>query len=422
MAMTRDRFGFIAIVAAGLLSSFEALSLLTLVAGFALYASPLAPVGRLGLDRVAFGLAAIVWLTLAAIEGRLDPTVDGLLESLKADGRVTLVYFFMFSSISARWRQGSDRSGRFIEFAAVVLVGQAVAHLVAYLIVPSAVVGVDGLLHGLSSSHHIPGSTAALGVLLVSRCGGWRVELRLVAAALCLAELFAAHSRASLIALIAVLSIDRVWYWLRSPRRNLVALVAAIAFVLVLFLWPTAPSLVGLDAAWRAVSSPTEPPQLMDARSANVYTRFGLFGEALSDFGASPIIGTGPLSFDDEEQHREILPFVARSVAASPPVHTDRQAHNLLLHLLAEGGLVFGSVMLLPWVSLLRRLAVNSDTEGETARRAVYLGFWAGVATMGILTPATGLPICALAVSVLRSRPATGCPALSICDQRLAVR
>ncbi len=123
------------------------------------------------------------------------------------------------------------------------------------------------------------------------------------------------------------------------------------------------------------------PHIAVSARKRNIKVRLKLWEISLRDFANSPIFGVGPSRFDDDmevistmggpySKYSKIFNYKLNGVYSikylqlpylriniSPfSFHTDQHAHNVYLHILAEGGIVLFSIFIFMYYNLVKRL------------------------------------------------------------------
>ena len=222
------------------------------------------------------------------------------------------------------------------------------------------------------------GSFAAMALTLlgVSRAGGIGRRTRLVAGGLSVFFLvLLALSRSRAYALASGLVVAHTL--VSGKLRKRVYLVAyASLFMLV------SPFAIGFaQSRISTYDLLTLGDTTLDLSDYNVLSRYVLWAKALENFAESPIIGVGMTRFDDEmmvvatfpQEREELLDVkVFPSYAEWGPVrvnvdpaqaHTDQSAHNMYLHVLGEGGVLFMALLGTLILSTIRRLR-------EVARQA----------------------------------------------------
>lgn len=372
-------------------SSYDHLSLLLLVIAFFDITRRALHRSRASTVTVLSALAMLYWVGMAFVIGSLRISPADLIAAAAHDGRLLVVYALLAlltMGMTKPWgRSIYETTGWSIWAHSTVLLG-------AWILAPSLVRSSDGLVHGFTSSHHVPGSLAAVGVLLAFDETRRSKPMRAMLVVPNLAILLLADSRAAVIGLAVALALpklvalrgSRAWRYLGCVLIVLAAVVAMPDQV------RSVGDRLGLGAAARVLTGAIDSSQRLDARTANVATRFDLFEDALHRFQRSPLVGTGPLTFDNDTQIRQVGPLVAVSEPSTQPVHTDAQAHQLVLHLLAEGGLLGAMVMLAPWTLFAKRLWKSMESQGAVGARFMVFAAAAGVATLGPLTPGIGIP------------------------------
>jgi len=170
---------------------------------------------------------------------------------------------------------------------------------------------------------------------------------------------FSTYSRGSMLGMATAIA-----YLLLGRKRWLVAVLmaAAVAF--------------SFGAAWNHTQSAVDymahehTVRDVDAKTANVDVRFGwLWPRALAYFEASPIIGMGVGSFDDEV-HDVVNYFGVVGQPRDVTVfHTDAHAHNSYLHIAAELG-VIGLALMLAFYWHLVKWAMEGAASTLPARRS----------------------------------------------------
>ena len=178
--------------------------------------------------------------------------------------------------------------------------------------------------------------------------------------------LYLARSRAFQVATVMVLFAGGVFYfrWRKSIKLLLYTAFVAIGVGSGIYM---ALGVSDVDLS-EGVQRST------DVAETNIYARYYLWSIATLDFVQSPIIGVGISRFDDNyfvlstvSEYSDSLGSVPREIQyyQAPlvkvdidpfQVHTDQHAHNIYLHVLAEGGIVFFSLTFVLFYSTIRRV------------------------------------------------------------------
>ena len=421
--------GSILLLAAVYLSAVSAAALVLYSAAILVTAIRMAGVGRLrpfGAVAILFGLW---WVAFGAAVGSL-PSLDEVVPFANSEARVLLALVPVVLMATA-----SDRTGA---ISAVTTGFQLVAWgapvlLIVWIVSREGVTGRTGLLHGFTSSHHVPGVLFGTVLILCVAVPLYRRPAIRGCLAVCAAlVVLLSGSRASMAGLVfvgAAIIVTRGWM---TPRRRPIVLgVAAVAAVLMALYVPRATTTLTSiarpefrDAIALAVrTGDAEVARRVGSEGpadANVLSRLAYFHRATDMWWSSPLIGTGPFRFDDDDVRQSGIAGFIYPITAGTKVFSDQQAHNLHLYLLAEGGLVSVVLFLGLWLNIgwsLRRgilgnVVVMDQQYVRAGGAAIVFGFGVSLSDMGFLTPGLAVPVgllaCAAKVAVEEAQQGVG--------------
>lgn len=151
-------------------------------------------------------------------------------------------------------------------------------------------------------------------------------------------------------------------------------------------------------------------------RSHNITVRWILWREAINDFLRSPLTGIGISRFDDSTVVVSTLPaaenvtkgdqqfigmrYLAEIDMGPGKIHTDQHAHNVYLHILAEGGLLFFLLAVVIWKRTMKLLmdycSVTSGMERGLAEGIRYALICVAIASLFGNNLLAVIPMCML--------------------------
>lgn len=394
--------GLVLLVASAVFSRFATTSAVLAGMGIVLVAPSLPAAARLPWVKAAIVVVA-GWMMYGAAIGSLpSPSDVGSWSSFAtSEGRAILPFVVLAGASALPSRRAVDVT---LTRSIKLLVVSAAAAL-ALDAAGSAAVGGVRLFHGFTSGHHVPGFLYGLGIvyILVRRpfAAG---AVHWASLGVLLAAVVSSGSRASIVGLGAV-----ALYWAaRHTRVSLLERIVAVVAVGALLLAASPrfrDTLTSLGTS-RILSSAQdlfESRDNVNVRSvaqsgaeANVLNRFGLYGEALDDFRASPFIGRGIYRFNDVDTQKTGVEGLIHVDVRGVRVHSDLQAHNMILQLLSETGLIgtlgFLGVWVLPW-----RWTRFREPDGDAAEYASLLklttvfSFAVGFTSAALLTAGLGV-------------------------------
>ncbi|MFT4864146.1 MAG: hypothetical protein ACI8RE_000325 [Ilumatobacter sp.] len=392
------------LIASAAFSKYDAVSLIAGGAGVAL-AAPAALVARHHPIVKACAALGVVWVVYGFAVGAMpalnDPTAVS--DWVSTEGR-SLVVVGLAASMCGLQRVATFR--RILSAVVWLISGVSGVTAALYLAGVDTVRG-GNLLHGFTTSHHVPGFLACAGmlVLIVRPHLITTTAIRAVAFGSMFAAAVLSGSRTSI---IAVLICGTVVVARRCSIRSFVGPVLA-GFVIVGL------ALAGSSRLRETVDIVTTAEFYRDARisftsgdsvtaieassseaEANILIRFSIWGRTVDQFTASPIIGIGRYRVNDEGPTSVgIEGFVYLVTDAERTLHTDAQPHNQYLYLLAETGLLGSALGALPFWLAWRRtkpdLGRGCDDERLLSRVSMLFGALVGVVSAGLLGTGVGL-------------------------------
>ncbi|MEM1333565.1 MAG: O-antigen ligase family protein [Actinomycetota bacterium] len=378
-------------------------------------------IGR-GLRRPA-GIAAAClvgfWLLYGAVVGSLPSPgrPAEVLAFIQAEGRGLIPPVLFIAALGQPTAQSANRA-----LDAILRVLAATAPL-ALLIGAATGLGFarNGLFHAFTSSHHVPGFIYGLGAAgRFVRRRPFDTRTRQIVILLMLAIVFLSGSRATLVGLLLVGA-----YLVFKDRNPALVLRRSIALaVCVTMLLAFSPRARNTAADFLAPDFFTKLGDAFEGEgtgsdrltssTANVVKRFGLFGEAVALTLRSPVLGVGPFRFNDVEREYVGTEGLVAVAIDGQREFNDFQAHNMILHVSAETGLLGVALFLWPLGVVLRQTRTRRPTDesevGRVLARVVLLfSVGVGVATAGLLTAGLGFvayPILGLTVRASRNENA----------------
>ena len=402
----------LALVVATSLSQLELVSM-AIIGGSAVAASTVILRWRT-LSPAAFWLFA--WLgvlvALAAASGSIPPLAD-MQTFLAGEGRVFLAFLPLIPFLAGR---RPVVTCRLIVRRVCVLTSVILASVIVAAFLPgirqSVIRGPDGLLGGLSSSHHIPGYLGGILVVFALTATGFGPRMRMWFTAVGGAAIVLASSRTSIVGILAVAAYVTIVH-VRSTRFVRTVVVGAVLIIMLLVLDQRSRDTVStfadpaqLDLATRAFQEGDEEVIKRGDRAAdvNVLRRFGVWGESFRTFTDSPVVGQGPFRLNDTDVERiQLLPGVS-FVVAGDLVHSDFGAHNIVLQLAADGGIVLLVPFVLIWVALWRQGSRSTAVTGGPTANALVVFAWAlSLTSNAIISPALMFPLAAVLGPLLMS-------------------
>lgn len=390
-----------AFLAAPLLSRFNSFATLAILFGCLLTVHLIASDPRLPWYGIqAIGIS-VIWLAYGALVGSV-PAMSRLPDFISTEGRILVALIPLAGLAAARTNRAHFRV---LErtFAFIAAFG-GLTLMAWYLDKPVA--GPRKLFFGFTSSHHAVAFVYAITLiaLFTTRRGrsGWRFLLRSGLIGTCALIIVESGSRATLVGL--VLGLVSTLAWRTSVDRLVqVAIAAVVGVVLVITFVPRASS------TFNSLMSPDFRSQLGDVYDTgkvpsggseddvNLLLRSADWGTALRNFTSSPVVGIGPWRFDDLVTRHAGIEGLTWLAVDGRAINSDRHAHNLYLHVLAETG-VLGLILIGSlWIGLLvavRRRLQSPHTPAHVIPwlRAswvgIVFGFGVSLTDIGLITPA----------------------------------
>lgn len=312
------------------------------------------------IDRLVHPLVVFTaWVFVSALLAGTLPSLGNTKAFISTEGRelismLPLVYFLVVPG-SRLVRMNVVRAARATSAVQIVLVLVWSSH--------HFIRGSE--FSGFASSHHIPGYLAGLSLIVLGASFSHRrrpVDLVLCAANV--GVVAASGSRTSLLALGIVLcwvvvSARRTTNRVRALTVLLMALLAVPVFVPSVRQTATdftSPQVFALATQELHGGSPGLTRE--DAPTANVLKRLGIWHQAIVDWADSPIIGIGSFRINDYNTRLVGIKGVLAVERGGVQVNSDFAAHNIILQMLAENGLIglvlFGWIMVAMWRRLRR--------------------------------------------------------------------
>lgn len=385
-------------------SAYDAVSVVAGAVGIACAGPAAVSAHRHPVARAFFALG-VVWVVYGFAVGAMPSMGDrtALADWVSTEGRALVVI-----GVGAAMC-GLQRSATFtVLLRAVVAIVASVSGLTAALYVAGAdVVRGGNLLHGFTTSHHVPGFLACAGmIVLIVRPGLVpNVGVRVVALASMFGAAVLSGSRTSILAVIICAAV------VVARRRSVRTLIAPAAIGVVVVglalagssrLRETVEIVTSADFYSSAAESfstgnSTRAIELSSSEAeANMLIRFSIWGRTVDQFVESPIIGIGRYRVNDEvptSSGVKGLVFVVTD--AERRLHTDAQPHNQYLYLLAETGVLGFALGLLPFWRAWRLTEPADGQPGQRDRMLSRLGMLfgglVGLVSAGMLGTGVGL-------------------------------
>jgi O-antigen ligase len=352
----------------------------------------------------AFFVLGVVWVVYGFAVGAMPSLGDraAISDWVSTEGRALVVI-----GVGAAMC-GLQRPATFtMLLRAVITIVASVSGLTAALYVA----GVDAvrggnLLHGFTTSHHVPGFLACAGmIMLIVRPG---VVPNPLVRAVALAAMFgAAVLSGSRTSILAVMICAAVVVARRRSIRSLIApaLIGVVVVGLALAGSSRLRETVEIVTSAEFYSSAGESFSTGDSiraielssseAEANMLIRFSIWGRTVDQFVESPIIGIGRYRVNDEAPTSSGVKGVVYLVTDAERLHTDAQPHNQFLYLLAETGVLGLALGLLPFWRAWRLTAPLDGRPGERDRMLSRLGMLfgglVGLVSAGMLGTGVGL-------------------------------
>ncbi|MDJ0768718.1 MAG: O-antigen ligase family protein [Ilumatobacter sp.] len=394
--------GLLLLTLSAVVSRFVLLSAALVAIGMLMVAPGLSSSFRFSWVRAASVVVA-GWLLYGLAIGSLPSpgAVGRWVDFFTTEGRAILPLLVLAAASSLSSRAVIERT----LWRTIVLLVVSAGLALVLDVLGSSWVGGFRLFHGFTSGHHVPGFLYGLGIVYILIRRPFATSLlHFGSLAVLGAAVVSSGSRASLVGLGAV----GAYLMLRRASTGTTKRVLAVAAacILVLVVSPRFRDTVTSFGSTRITSNAGELFRSRDnvdiaavatsGAEANVLKRFGLFGEALDDFVASPFIGRGIYRFNDLDTVPVGVERIVNVDVAGERVHSDLQAHNMLLQLLSETGLVgtlaFVSVYWLVWRSARgRRLDPDAAQLMLVARAAIVFSFGVGLTSAALLTAGLGI-------------------------------
>lgn len=400
-----------AFIVSAAFSQFEAMSLLAGIVGI-VGAAPAAIAARR--HRVVWSLVGlgVMWVVFGFAVDAMPALSDrsAVFDWVSTEGRALVVVGLAAAMC------GIQRAASFTLLLRLVVAIVASVSLVTSVLF---VVGVDAvrggaLLHGFTTSHHVPGFLACAGllILIVQPTLFANKVVRIVAGIGMFDAAVLSGSRTSIIALLicAAVVVARRWSIRTLVAPVLIgALLVGVALVGSSRLRQTVEIVTTADFYSHAEESFSSGDSIVaielseSEAEANMLIRFSIWGRTVDQFTSSPIIGIGRYRVNDEvpmSQGVEGLVYLVTD--AERRLHTDAQPHNQVLYLLSETGVVGLGLGLLPFGLAWRRTqrypdgdvgdgGEGRDRDRELSRLAMLFGFLVGLVSAGLLGTGVGL-------------------------------
>lgn len=350
----------------------------------------------------------LLWLAvsiaLAAVVGSF-PAIAEVGEFLSGEGRALLAFLPLLPFLGSR--VSIEAARRLLGFgltAATILLSCTIVAAAVPATRP-LVVGSDGLFTALASSHHIPGYVGGLCLVVALSAPRLGPRLRVSSAIVATLAVALSSSRTTVLGLVVALAYI-AGRQLTLGRLLRIAGVAAVVIVAILAVDQRVRTTVTgilagdrLDDAIVAFEHGSERVVSVDVTAAdvNVLRRFEVWGEAFRQWWSSPVVGAGPFRLNDVDIQRS-TPFPgALLVTAGGRVYSDFGAHNLVLQLAADGGLLLLLTFFGLGMALWRRGRRGaSATGGATARALLVFAVGTSLTSNALLSPALVFPLSAL--------------------------
>lgn len=195
----------------------------------------------------------------------------------------------------------------------------------------------------------------------------------------------------------------------KTQRRSspLYILMLGITLLILIAGLSNAGSKIEWDRPWEGFGGKSQRFDNSNIRGRNVEVRIWLWHHAVQDFLGSPFLGVGPSRFDDEQAVVDTIPEGTESLrpvsvsesesrflkipffrvnVGSLVYHTDQHAHNVYLHLLAEGGIVLSGLFVFMYSRVVKdlcRVLRNGDPDEKAlCEGSLYALLCAAIASM----------------------------------------
>jgi O-antigen ligase len=385
-------------------SAYDAVSLVAGGTGVALVA-PAALVARHHPIVKACAALGVVWVVYGFAVGAMPALNDrtAISDWVSTEGR-SLVVIGLAAAMCGLQRVATFR--RILSAVVWLISGVSGVTAALYLAGVDTVRG-GNLLYGFTTSHHVPGFLASAGmlVLIVQPHLIATTAIRAVAFGSMLAAAVLSGSRTSIIAVLicgAIVVAGR--YSIRSIVRPVLAGFVIVGLALAgssrlretVEIVTTAEFYRDARISFTSADSVTAVEASSSEAEANILLRFSIWGRAVDQFTASPIIGIGRYRVNDEGPTSVgVEGFVYLVTDAERSLHTDAQPHNQYLYLLAETGLLGLALGAIPFWLAWRRTKPDpgrgSDGDRLLSRMSMLFGALVGVVSAGLLGTGVGL-------------------------------
>ncbi len=383
---------------------------------------------ELRIDRLGAVVALnfLYWLFSGLLIGGIQPADFVSPSFFQGDGRIFVYYIpLLFFSVVAVSRRDIDQ-------AVLLVAAMAVAVLLLLVVWAPTKLGPlsggkAGLFFGLLTSHTGAGTffgflSVFLTIYGIERRHRWYILL----GGLSVLPVFASASRATLVGMALV----GAWYlWRRRNVRTLAA--AALAGIIVIASMPfVAPHTWNRTAAvfsWsliqnarQAVSGSTWQPgeeQEFKGKEFNVLSRLLFYAYASRRFFESPLIGIGFGRYNDHGLTMSGAKGYLYVATGGDRKISVANAHNSVLHVAAENGILGLFLLGWLWVAMYRRLGRAGDLLTADGNLKAYLTacqglilftFAAAMFGHSLAAPSVGIPVLTLVglgIAYHRSNP-----------------
>lgn len=364
-----------------------------------------------------FGWATLAFLGWTALLGAAvgaSPSPGELTQFLGFEGRPFVSYAPLLALATMRTTMGDLARVRAVMQMAVVVGG---ALYLAGVVGLHAGIGVRNF-HGLTSSHHASGmlfATCALVLLVWGRSGSIVDRATGIAS---IGLTVATGSRTSLIGLLfAGLYLTISTRDLSRRVRTIAVIAACVVLALILSgrVSSTVASLGSSQFTSAAIDEFSEGDTADTGKvlgshapnrgTLNVLKRVGVWRGGIDEFVRSPIVGIGSWRLNDTNRSYTGVPGLIYLAHDAESVHSQGfGAHNALIQIAAETGVIGLLLFAGLWWALLRRIRRSSAPPAVRRAGLALVAFALGTAlsSNGLVSPALCFPVFAFAVPVAR--------------------
>jgi hypothetical protein len=368
------------------------------------------------IDRIAWAVILFLgWTVLLGVLVGAAPGRGSFGEFFGYEGRPFLAYAPLLALATIRTSVKDVTRVRYYMRVAVFAGGVVyVASKVGAPFVPRS----GAYFHGLTSSHHSAGTLFGSCALVLLVASPKRARIDHVAGFVGLGLTVLSGSRTSLLGLaIAGIYLIATGDQLNRRIRGALALVC-IGAAALLMSDRAANTLVSVSSEEFAAAAKVQfssgrtadtgkflEGPAAGAESVNVLKRIGVWRGGIDEFLRSPVVGIGSWRLNDLERSYGGVAGTIEVATQAQSVHSQGfGAHNAVIQMAAETGLIGVALWTRSWSVLLRRIGAVAapDRDARAGRALAVFAFGTVLASNAILSPALCFPVFAYLATLAR--------------------